>query len=251
MSKETDILIPLGLGSRHDNLELRYCLRSIEKHLSGVGNIWLIGESPEWVQNCFHIVCLDNTSSWKRAENIYRKIMAGCNRPDLSDDFLFINDDHYLITDYVAGEFPYYHRGIIDLNNFVSNQPQLKQYSNTLKAFGNPGDILDFDVHSPILYNKRQFLETFHVLDSNWPEYGYAIKSQYIRKNMLFFEGYELTKSFIQCEDLKFTESLMKSTIYSVLEKRQWFSIGDKCLRSGEMKQVLQELYPHKSKYEL
>jgi hypothetical protein len=51
--------------------------------------------------------------------------------------------------------------------------------------------------------------------------------------------------------DFKFSEPAMKESIYIALENRSWFSVGDKCLKSGAMQEVLQELYSIKSKYEL
>src|SRR6187431_2538921 len=99
MNELTDILIPLGKGSRHNDLELVYCLRSIEKHLKGVGNVFIVGESPERVKNCMHVSVKDSPNNWDRAKNIYRKIRRCCSLPDLSDNFLFMNDDHFLLSD--------------------------------------------------------------------------------------------------------------------------------------------------------
>lgn len=256
MTQLTDILIPLGKGSRHQDFELRMCLRSIEKHLKGVGNIFLVGEKPEWIQNIIHIPARDNPNNWNRARNIYDKIMAGISYIDdlkvdyvntrkhemqvscicLSDNFLFMNDDHYLLTDYEAAEFPYYHRGTIRGIDYGNNRPQTMQMDNTERLFLQ--SINDFDIHCPIIYNKEKFKKSF---PEKWPEHGYGIKSMYCALNEI--EGEEI-------EDLKFKEPLMKESIYQALEGRDWFSIGDKCLKSGAMKEVLETIYPDKSRYE-
>lgn len=234
----TDILIPLNNGSKHEDIEIRYCLRSIERHLKGVGNVIIVGEKPEWLQNITHIPATDNTAGCMRAENIYRKIIKGLEYA--SDDFLFMNDDHFLLSDFQAGEFPYLHRGQI-LTYRIGNEGQTRQMENTVAALKwITSEPFDFDLHCPIVYNKEMFLNT--LPSGDWPEYGYGIKSLYGNSAIL-------KSSF--CEDLKISEPAMKETIYRVLEGRQWFSIGDKCLRSGSMKEVLQELYPDKSKYEL
>lgn len=242
MDQLTDILLPLGAGSRHENLELRMCLRSIEKHIQGVRNIVIVGEERlPWLDNVIWVFAHDNPNGWMRAHNIYRKIITGL--PFVSDNFLFMNDDHFLLTDYVAGEFPYYHRGQVDLQAMQNNKPQQHQMRNTGSALGDH-TFLDFDIHCPVVYNKRLFKNIFSRLPEKWPEYGYGIKSFYNN------HGSDLT-NWVPREDLKFSEPLMKESIYRVLEGRPWFSIGDKCLRSGGMKEVLQELYPDKSKYEL
>ena len=269
----TDILIPLMKdGSKHDNFELRICLRSIEKHLKDYGNIYIIGEKPGWLTGAIHIPFEDSTDNKQRAWNIYSKLTAGINYisdietkyidknynptyEQLSDNFLFMNDDHYLLTDYIAGEFPYYHRGPIQTHR-VGNEAQRIQMENTvndwrLKRMDNTkvllykqvNSILDYDVHCPVVYNKFLFSECFKGLE--WPDYGYGIKSLYCNNQLyVHFQSQ-------QCEDLKFTEKAMKESIYRALEGRGWWSIGDKCLTGGGMIEVLNELYPLKSKYEL
>jgi hypothetical protein len=151
-----------------------------------------------------------------------------------------MNDDHYLLQDYEAGNFPYYHRGLIDVSPYITNNSQVKQMVNTIALFDSP--VLDFDVHCPIVYNKYYFKDCFYAWV--WPEHGYGIKSTYCKKYSINGE---------QIEDLKFRERVFfKESIYKALENRPWFSIGDKVLMEGsKMIEVLNELYPNKSNYEL
>ena len=120
--------------------------------------------------------------------------------------------------------------------------PQYKQTLNTIEFCFDDG--YDFDVHCPILFNKKIFKDLFSRLPERWPVHGILIKSYYANHCL------DTTK-WIPCEDLKFKEPLMKESIYMALEGRSWFSIGDRCLKSGAMKEVLGELYPNKSKYEI
>lgn len=243
MTGQTNILIPLNNGSRHNDLELRYCLRSIEKYLSGVSRIIIIGEKPEFLnyQNITHLSFDDDTDNKQRAHNIYRKIIAGIeNFTDLSDNFLFFNDDHFLLSNFEASEFPYLHRGEIKTHR-IGSEPQRIQMENTVNHFPRNTSLFDFDVHCPIIYNKSKFKQIFCSLE--WPEYGYGIKSMYCNSMID-------TTNWAPCEDLKFKEPAMKETIYRMLEGRGWFSTGDRVLKSGGMQEVLSELYSSKSKYE-
>lgn len=231
-----DILIPLGAQSKYNDVELKYSLRSIEKHLTGYSNIFIIGERPSFLQNIIHIPCTDSSNNWMRSHNIYKKILTGCQDKRLSDNFLYMNDDHYLLQDFEAHSFPFLHRGPICLD--LRNQPQYKQMNNTIKALSRYA-AKDFDIHCPIVFHKFLFAHAFENLE--WPEHGYGIKTFYANWN-------NVNGKF--CEDLKFDEPAMRETIYKVLEGRGWFSIGDHALKSGGMKEVLQELYPEKSIYE-
>lgn len=241
-----DIVIPLTHnGSHYDNLELRMCLRSIEKHLTGYRNIIIIGERPKWLsfKNTFHLPFSDNTNNVHRARNIYHKLLYACQDVSITNNFLYFNDDHYLLKDYHAPSFPYYHRGEINLEQMAGNNAQYKQMKQTKDYLRKEccWAINDYDVHAPMLINKGNFLQTFPEI---WPEYGYGIKSMY---------GNRWRKeSNVVCQDLKFRERVMtKEAIYQTLEGRDFFSIGDRVLLEGsKMKEVLLELYPKPSIYE-
>lgn len=238
-----DILIPLGKGSRWQDNELRYCLRSVEKHLSGYGRIFIVGELPLWLTGVVHIPCNDVPGHWNRDKNIYSKIIAGCDDDRLSDDFLFMNDDHFLLKDIVIGDFPFFHQGLLEdkidrMNSAIPYRKVLKNTVEYLKRYGF--ESFDFDIHCPIIYNRVLFKNMLPV-NWDWPPYGYSIKSMYCNIN---------TISGIESVDLKVSDKSERGTIYNSLKERSFFSIGDKCLH-GDMKQVLEEIYPKNSKYEL
>lgn len=182
MEKALSIIIPLasnGFGSRYGNVELKYCLRSIEKHLSGYGEIFLIGHKPNWVKNVQHIPATDEDRTWWKEWNIYRKILLACEDPRVSEDFLFMNDDHFLLKDFVAGEFPYYWDGGLDDQTKREDQygATVRNTHDLLKSLGIESP-KHCDVHTPCLYNKDKFkaLSKF-----NWSvKHGYCIKTLYL-----------------------------------------------------------------------
>lgn len=234
----TDVVIPLGTRSTQKNQELRYCLRSIEKHLSGVGNVFIIGECPEWLQCVIHIPFTEDQRNRYRDRNIMLKMAKACKDNRVSDDFLMVHDDHFLLADYEAGAFPYYHMGHM--------MPGVGQYGETKRNTEHllcllPGiPIYNYDCHCPILFNKQRFMMSVALADwSKW--YGYCIKTLYCVMNAVQGE---------RAEDLKIRMPYDKDMIYKIIEGRKWFSIGDRCFAPGGMWNVLNELYPNKSKYE-
>jgi hypothetical protein len=238
---KTSIAIPLGTGSRWNDTELRYCLRSAEKHLTGYGDVFIIGERPEWLRNVIHIPCPDyGDKTYDKERNIYGKIMAACADDRVTDDFFFMNDDHFLLQDYEAGKFPYYCQGwlgefmtVTDYNNTVRNTNEL------LWPLGH--DCLYFDIHCSIVYSKEKF--TWCVSDADWSKpFGYCIKTVYGNT----VAGLQA----IEYPDLKINEVYSSDKIRKLIAGRPWFSIGDQA-REGGLLKVLQELYPRKSKYEL
>jgi hypothetical protein len=236
----TSIVFPLGHGSHNNDLELRYCLRSVEQHLTGYGDIFIIGRKPDWLKNVIHIPFDEGFApqSYDKERNIYNKIMAACADERVSDDFLFMNDDHFLLQDYEAGKFPYYCHGW--LSEFMTVTDYKSTISNTNELLWPLGhDCLYFDVHCPIVYNKERFA---YVLEADWSKpYGFCIKTVY--SNCV--EGLKA----LEQPDLKIDESYPSSRIHQLLSGRPWFSIGNRAFDGG-IKRVLQELYPKKSIYE-
>lgn len=240
----TSIVIPLGSGSRWDNTELRYCLRSIVKHLSGYGDIFLIGDKPDWVQNVIHIPATDGDMTYDKERNIFNKLMIACRDERVSEEFLMVHDDHYLLKDFVAGEFPYYSDGpfaeqmsISDYKHTIANTADFFKYGHIYNA-------QHYDVHCPIIFNK-DCAQWLHAI--NWEKkYGYCIKSCYCTIP-------EVAQSIIYkreaCTDLKIRDPFPASKIMELIAGRHWFSMGDKA-RAGDMLEVLQSLYPTKSPYE-
>lgn len=228
-----DILIPLGKGSAHKNIELRYTLRAIEKHLSGYGNIYLIGERPVWLKNIIHIPLKDQHFSENKCRNIYNKIMAGCALPELSEDFLFFSDDHFLNADITASAFPFHHKGPLTREGRGKEDTYGFLLKNTLELF--PGTN-NFNVHGPILYNK----EKFKAMIIPWKPFGFGIKTVYC--NTYGIEG----SYYPEC---KIAKSLKVDAIMGMIKERLYFSISNRAF-DGEIRNVLECLFPKKSSFE-
>jgi len=175
-----DIVIPLGKGSRWQDNELRICLRAIEENLSNYRNIWIVGDYPKWLQNCYHIPKQDS-QKLVPDKNIMLKVKAACLEHEISDSFLFMNDDHFLLKPFDAENFPnYYDRTLPEMYQLRGPSPYGYRIKNTyehLLHIGKP--VLHYDIHYPIIYQKRAFIERV-VDDVDWDNrYGFIIKSLY------------------------------------------------------------------------
>lgn len=180
------VVYALGNKSRWQNNEIRFSLRSVEKHLKGFLDVWVVGERPDFLRNVNHIPAPDPYDVPDR--NIMEKIKKACENPGVSDPFLFFNDDHYLLADYQAEEFPYYYDMPLQekiAKRGMDNYGQRMQNSmKHLQRLGKP--IKNFDIHTPILYQKQAFLDNVCSLDWTITQ-GYVIKSLYA--NSLNIDG--------------------------------------------------------------
>jgi len=87
-----DCIMPLGNGSRYDNLEARIAVASIRKFFNGHGRIIIVGEDPgiEGV----HVVRCPEPGAATKDGNIIGKIRLGIESfPDISPTFIAISDD--------------------------------------------------------------------------------------------------------------------------------------------------------------
>lgn len=236
----TSIVIPYATGStasRWNDTELRYCLRSIERYLKGYGEIFLVGAAPRWLQNVTVIPATDHDKTYYKERNIFNKIILACQDERVTDDFLFMNDDHFLLSEFEARAFPYYYDGNLK-QHAERTDPYATTVKNTIEQIGT--DLVEYsDIHTSILYNKGRF--QFWLKDIDWgKKYGYCIKTLYASTGDLADTVYP---------DLKITGAKSATEIKGLIKDRLFFSTNDNC-RDGVMEAVLQELYPKKSSYE-
>lgn len=232
-----DVIFALGRGSMWNDNELRYSLRSIVKHLKGYSKIWIVGNVPKFpIKNLNYIHFLENGRY--PAVNVKNKILTACINEKVSDQFVFFNDDHFLLKDFDVNSFPYFYCG--DLTDVRNATNYIHTVENTISVLKSAGCATkNFDTHTPIVYDKKAFWDVMHRYNWTIP-HGLCIKSLYC--NTLGIRG-------TYAEDGKIYRSKNEEQLRSWLSKHDIFSIGDECLNYF-LKNRFPIMYPTKSKYE-
>ena len=93
-AKTRDVVFVLGTGSKFNNAEMRYALRSIEKYCPWVRQVWVVGADPGFLNTAFvkYVPAADVHTHCKDA-NLIHKIETVCRMPELSEEFLVCSDD--------------------------------------------------------------------------------------------------------------------------------------------------------------
>jgi hypothetical protein len=180
--KLVDLVYVLGKGSRWQDNEIRFSLRSVGKNLKNTGNIYIVGEIPDFVKNCIHVPCADIFGPAINADgNMAHKLLTVCKRADLSENFLFMNDDFIINRPIAASEIKWLHKG-----DMASQPPsywtsqfyrhRLKRTFDELKARGMA--TLQYDYHAPMLMNKNSFISVMEKFDYS-RDIGYTFRSLY------------------------------------------------------------------------
>jgi hypothetical protein len=153
-----DIVYPLGTGSVWENNELRYSLRSVAENLSGVRNIYIVGERPDWLQNVFSLPYPDICGvPWR---NSFAKILHACTQPDLTEKFLYMNDDFYISKPAEIASWPALSRGNLPAGMRTSRVMSLnRKESTTALLVSQKLTTNDFDIHAPMILEKQKILD--------------------------------------------------------------------------------------------
>lgn len=238
-----DIVIPLIKHDLFDHMELKYTLRSIEKFLTGYRNVYLVGYQPEWCQNVIHIPYSDFGT--KPNINIKDKLMAACEVPAITE-FLYFNDDHILTQPFSTYNFPFFYDGLLfdrihKKNQTVYNKLVEKTWEILYSQPNHQNNFFYYDVHTPILIDCFAFKDI--MSQYNWSDMGYLVKSLYA--NNLPINNHQQTK------DIK--------VLRPIREKAHWLEIiqnnpvvsTDAGTLNDLFVEVMEEMFPKKSKYEM
>jgi hypothetical protein len=162
MRKKPDILYILGTGSKWYDNEIRYSVRSVEKHLEEYGRIFVCGAMPKFFDLRRYEYIEANDLGKHKLLNAIHKIRLACLKKDLSDDFILMNDDFIFLKK--AKHIPNYNIGTLEER--IKNHKTKSGYyywamEETLEYLKSKGvkNPLSFEVHYPMMLNKEKFLD--------------------------------------------------------------------------------------------
>lgn len=219
-----DILYYIGSGSHHQNRELLYSLRALEKHCKDIDNVWIVGNKPHFLNGNVKYLWVEDGGIWW--QNAYNKTMAAIDA-GISEDFLLMNDDFYMLKDFEAAKYPYYHRG--EIQDVAENKYQ-KVIVNTKRILQNLNrPCKHYGVHCPMRINaiKYKQLSEFYASVDN------PVSARCLYGN-LFCKGRKVS----DCKS-----SVIRSSITGCWSSRDWIT--------GDVFAELERLFPEKSKWEI
>lgn len=95
-AEPVDAVFVIGTGSKHDNEELRYALRNVERNCPFIRTVYIVGECPSLV-NREEVVYLPWRDRFRFAKdsNITDKLVHACETPGIAKNILFCSDDQF------------------------------------------------------------------------------------------------------------------------------------------------------------
>ncbi len=218
-----------------DNEELRYSIRSIEKNFPGQ-RIVVVGYKPDWYSGEFFEV----EDIGAKFTNIFNAMKAVCENKKISNNFIFMNDDFFLLKP--IARMPKFHGESLlnKLNKYKELSGPLGTYvmliSKTYKALVKSGinNPIDYDLHVPMHFNKKNLCS---VIDGKTlPRSMYGNLFSVPGKEIADVKKYD-SRSRLSNRSPKSTDDLM------------FISTDDQSFMKLK-EELLDELFPVASKYE-
>ena len=152
-----DVVYPFIASEQNDSEELRYSLRSLVN--MSHNKVYIIGDKPSWVTNVIHIAMPQDKS---KHENIRANMLAVATNLDISNNFVYMNDDFFIMKS--IKEVPQYDYG--DMKTLIKRYHKLHPKGSTYidamektyhllrdRGFKEP---LSYELHTPMVFNKQR-----------------------------------------------------------------------------------------------
>lgn len=246
-----DVLYVLGRGSQHDNIELRYSLRSIEKYASNLGRVVIVGYPPEWIDTSL-VECLkvEDKYSYKHP-NILRCIEAAALQNLVRGEFLYSSDDHFYIKHVDFNNYPYYKksdhlRSTVQIwDRYRKYHMSLKQTGDLLRKHGFPdanyAQHANTHMHTEVMFDHLDIIHESYEMD-------FGAEPTSLVMNM--WQTYPNPPSTEKRSDIKVSYVESAADLRRQIGDRECFSIGDSAFYRHCMMDFLKAEFPHKSRYE-
>lgn len=243
-----DLVYVFKAGSKWNDNELRYSLRSAEKHFPH-RNVVIVGDRPDWITNVIHIEEPDKFSDINggRYKNVIKKTRAACNDDRVSKQFVLMNDDFFFLKD--TDTIEPFSIGSLDsmIEQFTKTYGgKRNQYINALKRTKrvlrdqNIENPISYAIHYPIVYDKVNFLHMTEEIE--WLQKPCSWRTIY---------GNMFRIGSIEREDPKVNTAKDLESFLQQDDHGDFLSISDQIALDTRFQFWIEMRFPHKSKYEI
>ena len=220
----------VGDGSKYNDMELRYSLRSVEKY-GNPENVHIIGHKPDFIGGVNHIPYKETDNSYT---NVWNKLLVGC-REIQDTNIIVMNDDFFLLKGY---NFATYSDGAIPdrIKSEIINNKFRSVLTNTFKTLMlcSLGTTC-YENHTPMPVNLS---DLYQVLMSFNRQYPMCWRSLY---------GNIYGRNVSELPNIKLGLETQQAAI-KLIHQRPCYSVGDDFLISCD--EFFDTLYPVKSRWE-
>ena len=252
-SQTVDVVYPYAASGQVWD-ELRYSVRSVAENFLDLRNIWIVGDTPEWLINS-HLIPKDRpyqTDDLSRNRDYTQSLLWAATNPEISDPFLAINDDHYLLAPMTTQNI--LERTLVRENMDIYSKDErgtadrkwqlaLWEQYDRLKQIGMSG--WNFECHTPVLVSKENIINT-------WAFFGYG-DGRLIWKTAYFNMFPPVNRDGYLSEESGHKAGIYSPISYDEIKKQGnsaiYLNHNDEGLNE-DLQRYIQERFPSSSIYE-
>jgi len=240
-----DIVYLVKNDEENDSEELRYSLRSLQNIPHD--KVVIVGEKPDWATNVTYIPVEQNKT---KPENVAMNLSAAITSELVSDDFLLMNDDFFIMKS--IPEMPSLNFGKITdvVADYLARYPEGSEYIDGMKTlhdilvdkgFSEP---MSYELHSPLVLNKQNVASLHEKIEGRL----YQFRSAY---------GNYFPNNSVTVPDVKiFLDATHNAPEYNenpsaYLERQTFLSATGGAFKRGPAGDFVRSSFPDKSPYEL
>lgn len=241
-----DVVYIFKESPSNNSQELRYSLRSLANF--PFGKVFLAGDKPSWVKNVDYIRVEQNKT---KSENWYKNMATVIKSEVLSDDFIMMNDDFFIMKQIKS--IPNNHAGLMKemIHKYESRYPDSSRYIDNMKKLYNLlkkngcKKPLSYELHTPMILNKRKVADLF---EHSKKQRLYQFRSYYGNYHNLGGEKCEDVKIFLEPRhnDQEFNKNPLE-----YLNRQLFLSTTGGSFNQGLAGKFIKDKFPSKSVFEI
>lgn len=240
-----------------DDWSLKYSLRALEENFFDLRQVWVVGDKPDWANDNLNVIQVPHNhgnlscGDYRRNRDVCHKILTAALEPEMTKEFLYLADDHYILVPWTVDDF--YSRDQLvreDLTSWTEDQKQdLNAWQvavwstyDKLRTEGCRG--WSYETHTPKVLNKRALAEMFALF--GYQDGMLIWHTAYF--NMFPIEG-RANLSEESSKKAGFYEPTDRETIDSRIRDAVFLNHNGNGLNEN-LKDAISSLFPQKSSFE-
>jgi hypothetical protein len=234
-----DVVYTLSSESRHDDIELRYSLRSLQKYAKNLGRIFVVGHKPHWLTGVTNIPHVGGHAC--KDADIINKLRLACES-GISERFIFASDDQCLLAPTDLATMPATFSAVARTPNKNKWEKRLHATAGYVASKGVTPE--NFDTHTFQPHSRIEFLAA--VKDAPYDtKQGLTVNTLALNLSPSVFRASLNGDKTTLYKAVKNADALRK-----MLAGRRHLGYNDNAMTAAFML-VLGELFPEPSQYEL
>jgi hypothetical protein len=210
-----------------ENEELRYSIRSAVNNLPH-DKIWVVGGKPDWYTGNY----IEVNQSRAKYTNARNSLKAICDSEEISESFILMNDDFYIINK--VESVPYMYAGTLDdkikqREDIFNGNTYTTLLRNTLGYLYRKkiNVVLDYELHVPMVMEKRKLSKVLKLSGLWRSVYGNVFNvggvkirdvKVYDKKDKFYINSYDINN--LELDYLSSNDDSFETVKTLILEER-------------------------------